>query len=316
MASNQNIFGEHLEKGLGGRSFKATFLLYLINILTLIPIGFWTVNTYGEDRALEFLPIIVGAIIAIEYGTHFILSRANSREVTRDLEQVALEDIHLRPFLLIDVLPRLASQAAYLRTGSAKFEEHSELVTLERERLPKTAILVSLRSAYQELIGLIELKNTAVIPSLKMVVFGKISLISFVNACVESFATFAYRRFTTEGRTATIQKRIDTIETILRLEEKLKEQGVETDVLKQAMWQSLGVMSYNLRTLHPDLKLKELLGEGEMSYDLIINKSSPNVSKPMPKEERKNLKQSANSHKRAKKSQKRKRKKNYPGRKH
>jgi hypothetical protein len=70
MASNQNIFGEYLGKGLGGRSFKATFLLYFINILILIPIGFWTVNAYGEDRALELLPVIIGAIIAIGYAVH------------------------------------------------------------------------------------------------------------------------------------------------------------------------------------------------------------------------------------------------------
>jgi predicted O-linked N-acetylglucosamine transferase (SPINDLY family) len=301
MASNQSTLGTYLEKGLGGRTLKATFLLYLVSLLILCPVGYWMVISFGEERSLELLPIIVGFVVAFQYGVHFVVSRMaslkNAKESVSTQTSTAL-------------VPKQASQSLDKKSlGVASFEFHTN-----SEHLPLAVQLKSLRLAYAELIKLIESKEGLTSTGTYNVwvkAIKKTSIITLLISLISSAVEYLYRISSRESKIEELQKRIEVIESILRLEHKLMKYEIALNVRRKLETTTRPVSSHlNLSVFSADLTME--------SFSTLREEDRPNsaldIDEPLSQ---KASKPTVTSNKMNTKLQKKKKKrKNFRGRKH
>jgi hypothetical protein len=64
--------------------------------------------------------------------------------------------------------------------------------------------------------------------SLWLKIFGESKVIALLTRLIETGAGYLYRRFTTEGKIASIPRQVESVEAILRLTETLQEMGIDT----------------------------------------------------------------------------------------
>ena len=64
-------------------------------------------------------------------------------------------------------------------------------------------------------------------------VFGDSKVIALMTSLIESGVSFVYRNYTVEGKISSIPKKVETIESILKLKSKLKKEGVDVTELTE-----------------------------------------------------------------------------------
>lgn len=85
--------------------------------------------------------------------------------------------------------------------------------------------------------------------SLWIKLFGESRVIAAMVSLIESTVLFFHRNFTTEGQIMTVPKRIESVVSLLELEQKLKEAGLETAELKEYIHKSSVLIGRSLTQL-------------------------------------------------------------------
>jgi hypothetical protein len=85
--------------------------------------------------------------------------------------------------------------------------------------------------------------------SLWVKVFGESRVMALFTSLLQSAAAYIYRNYTEEGRISSIPKQIQSIEAILGLTDKLKEQGVDTSQIKENVQKAAVTISQQLNEL-------------------------------------------------------------------
>lgn len=96
--------------------------------------------------------------------------------------------------------------------------------------------------------------------SLWIKIFGESRVITVLISFMESAVAFLYRNFTNEGKISYIPKKIDSIEAILHLSQKLEEQGIETSGIKENLQKSAIIISSELNSLllgEPSIRIND-----------------------------------------------------------
>jgi hypothetical protein len=88
--------------------------------------------------------------------------------------------------------------------------------------------------------------------SLWLRLFGESKVITLVTSLIESAVSYMHRNFTNEGKIEGIPKKLNAIEEILKLTEKLEAAGIDTQAVKENVQKSAIVVSKELNTLLMD----------------------------------------------------------------
>lgn len=147
--------------------------------------------------------------------------------------------------------------------------------------------LQSIEKIYNELCMLFNV-STAEFPiqilkiesgSLWAKVFGDSKVIALLTNVIESGASFIYRNFTTEGKLSAIPKKIETIESILKLSEKLKKQGVDVGEITDDLKKSSVIVAKELNKLlsgQPEIVINSTkLSIGDEVQKKLIESNTP-----------------------------------------
>lgn len=117
--------------------------------------------------------------------------------------------------------------------------------------------LTALHAIYSELCNLISM-STSECPllvskiesgSLWIKVFGESRIITLLTELTEAGAAYMYRRYTTEGKVTAIPKQVESVESVLRLAERLESMGIDTSDMKENLQKSGNAISANLNNL-------------------------------------------------------------------
>lgn len=85
--------------------------------------------------------------------------------------------------------------------------------------------------------------------SLWISVFGKSEIIATLARIIQAGAEYLYRRFTTEGKIASIPRQVQSVEAVLNLAASLEEKGINTDAIKDNLQKSTVIISARLNEL-------------------------------------------------------------------
>ena len=85
--------------------------------------------------------------------------------------------------------------------------------------------------------------------SLWIKVFGESRVITLLTKLTEAGAAYMYRRYTTEGKVTAIPKQVESVESVLRLAERLESMGIDTSDMKENLQKSGNAISANLNKL-------------------------------------------------------------------
>jgi len=83
-------------------------------------------------------------------------------------------------------------------------------------------------------------------------IFGESKVIVLMTNMLESGVSFVYRNYTDEGKLAAIPKKVESIESIIQLSAKLKEQGIAVDEIQDHIKKSSVLLSKELNKLISD----------------------------------------------------------------
>lgn len=171
---------------------------------------------------------------------------------------------------------------AYLRLGSTVrvFLDREE--SFKKEGYAKLSLLLSEETSYKnllnKLIALDQLYNetcnllgvsSAEYPlqvakmeagSLWLKIFGESKVIALLTRLIESGVAYLYRAFTNEGKIASIPKKVESVEAVLRLSENLQEMGIDTTAVKENLQKSAVLISSHLNDLlagSPSIKVND-----------------------------------------------------------
>lgn len=114
--------------------------------------------------------------------------------------------------------------------------------------------LLAIQALYSELCMLLSVSENAhplriskiESGSLWAKVFGESRVIGMMTSFVEQTASWLYRSYTTEGKIASVPRKVEAIESLLRLTERLKEAGLDTSDMKEHIEKSAVAISKNL----------------------------------------------------------------------
>lgn len=117
--------------------------------------------------------------------------------------------------------------------------------------------LVAIQSLYTELCMLLSVSESThplriskiESGSLWVKVFGESKVIYLVVSFVENAASWLYRNYTVEGKIASIPRRVEAVDSLLRLREQLKESGLDTVGMEEHIEKSAVVISKSLSDL-------------------------------------------------------------------
>jgi hypothetical protein len=117
--------------------------------------------------------------------------------------------------------------------------------------------LIALDQLYNELCNLLGVSSAEYplqvakmeVGSLWLKIFGESKVIALLTRLIETGAGYLYRRFTTEGKIASIPRQVESVEAILRLTETLQEMGIDTTGVKENLQKSAVVISSRLNDL-------------------------------------------------------------------
>lgn len=117
--------------------------------------------------------------------------------------------------------------------------------------------LTALHTIYSELCNLISvspsehplLVSKVESGSLWVRVFGESKVITLLTKLTQAGAAYMYRRYTTEGKVAAIPKQVESVESVLRLAERLESMGIDTSDMKENLQKSGNAISSNLNKL-------------------------------------------------------------------
>jgi len=85
--------------------------------------------------------------------------------------------------------------------------------------------------------------------SLWVKVFGETNVIRFLTESIERTVAFLHRNFTTEGKIASIPRKVAALDTLLELSTRLRNAGIETQELEDNLARSAAIISQELTTL-------------------------------------------------------------------
>ena len=102
-------------------------------------------------------------------------------------------------------------------------------------------------------------------------VFGDSKVIALMTSLIESGVSFVYRNYTVEGKISSIPKKVETIESILKLKSKLKKEGVDVTELTEHLNKSSIIIAKELNKL--------ISGQAEV----IINEKKLSIGDEMQK---------------------------------
>ena len=92
-------------------------------------------------------------------------------------------------------------------------------------------------------------------------VFGNSKVIELISSLIKDATSFLYRTKTTEGKITSIPKSVEAIEEVLKLREKLHQQGIEVPGLDEEIAKSSVVVASKLSKLLEGESLVKLNGE-------------------------------------------------------
>lgn len=110
-------------------------------------------------------------------------------------------------------------------------------------------------------------------------IFGESKVIGLMTNFIESGASFVYRNYTVEGKLSTIPRKVESIESILKLSEQLKKQGINTEEMNEHINKSSVVIAKELNKLisgEPEIIINSTrLSIGDEVQKKLIESNSP-----------------------------------------
>lgn len=94
--------------------------------------------------------------------------------------------------------------------------------------------------------------------SLWLKLFGESRVINLLTSLIQAAVIYIYRNYTDEGKLSYIPQKVDLIESVLRLSERLKENGIEISEIKDNVQRSAIIISSQLNCLllgEPSIKI-------------------------------------------------------------
>ncbi len=85
--------------------------------------------------------------------------------------------------------------------------------------------------------------------SLWIKVFGETKIIEFFLSLIKDTCAYFYRNYTTEGKIEALPRKIETLESVFNLEQKLKGAGIDTKDLQDVIQRSAFTLGENLNDL-------------------------------------------------------------------
>lgn len=139
--------------------------------------------------------------------------------------------------------------------------------------------LLALQSLYSELCMLLSISESdhplriskIESGSLWVKVFGESRVIAMMVSFVEQTASWMYRTYTTEGKLASIPRKVETIDSLLGLTKRLKETGLDTSAIESHIEKSAVALSKDLAVLL-DGQSSVTVNEQTISVGLELNK--------------------------------------------
>lgn len=117
--------------------------------------------------------------------------------------------------------------------------------------------LVTLNVIYVELAHLLDVPLIDNPPSIAKIesgsfwadILGYPKIIDFMEKIIENATAFLYRKFTSEGKIASIPRRVEAIDSVLQLRKQLSELGIDTTQLDDNLNKSAVIIAKNLNYL-------------------------------------------------------------------
>ena len=83
-------------------------------------------------------------------------------------------------------------------------------------------------------------------------VFGEPRIIASITSLIEATIGYLHRSFTTEGKIASVPRRLEALEATIQISKKLEEAGIDTDEMKEHLRKSGVVIAKSLSSLLED----------------------------------------------------------------
>lgn len=169
-----------------------------------------------------------------------------------------------------------------IESSATDFEDGRELSIVLSSSMTLSEFIFKLQSIeniYDELCMLINVsKSEHPIQILKIEsgslwakIFGESKVIGLMTSFIESGAGFVYRNYTAEGKLSAIPRKVEAVESILKLSEQLKNQGINTEKINEHIRKSSVVIAKELNKL--------ISGEPE----IIINSTKLSIGEEVQK---------------------------------
>lgn len=200
------------------------------------------------------------------YGS-YLATPTGSTAAPLILEANTLHHLIQSTFATLDVIEDLASNDTVAQNGELELSIALYQPTTYGELIEK---LRALQSIYGELCHLLSVSQVdfplrigrVETGSLWLKVFGETRVIQLITSIVEATIGFLHRKFTDEGKIAAVPRKIESLDAVIQMTEKLRALGLDTQEVDTNLKKCAVAISHDLATLlegQPRVGLNEQL---------------------------------------------------------
>jgi hypothetical protein len=282
----EDSFKKHLREGLEGRDFRYTFLLHLLSLLLLLVIGLSVQRSWGIERLLKVTPVLVGALILLEYSIAWVPWHLIFQKVRQTFGLIGASQLLGPAPAWLYAIP--TSRTILPWSSRWAIEKEGDVLSIQlssshlSESREKLHCIYSLYNECDFVLGTSHVYHKARLAKIetesggvRAKLFGEPKVISLVLFLIEASLAHMYSSYVNEQRLTHIS--LQTLQSVFNLEKKLKEVGAETEEMREQIRKSAIRMSHQLNELLADeslVKVNEKVFPTKKDHQFDINTHS------------------------------------------